>query len=130
MSQVKTLRANHCDLARTDPEWFANVNGILSSPVPLHLTAEDGHYDMHTFPFLPPLLRGYPDVHLRNGILQAARLSAQGIPDAEQAFFVADLSEVYRQHQRWRTHLPDIHPHYGTCSLSLPFEHMLTFFSF
>ncbi|KAF9027506.1 ornithine decarboxylase [Hymenopellis radicata] len=113
MSQVETLRANYCDLARTNPEWFANVNGILSSPGPLHLNAENGHYDESPFPSLPPLLRGHPDVHLRNGVLEAARLSAQGIPDAERAFFVADLCEVYRQHQRWRTHLPEVHPHFA-----------------
>ncbi|KAF9009140.1 hypothetical protein BDZ89DRAFT_1143997 [Hymenopellis radicata] len=113
MSQVETLRANYCDLARTNPELLANVNGILLSSVPLQLIAENDHYDERPFPFLPPLLHGYPDVHLRNGILEAARLSVQGIPDAERAFFVADLSEVYRQHHRWRAQLPEIHPHYA-----------------
>ncbi|KAK4615511.1 Ornithine decarboxylase [Fulvia fulva] len=32
---------------------------------------------------------------------------------AEDAFFVADLGEVYRQHMRWKKHLPRITPHYA-----------------
>jgi ornithine decarboxylase len=31
----------------------------------------------------------------------------------EDAFFVADLGEVYRQHMRWKLHLPRVTPHYG-----------------
>ncbi len=33
--------------------------------------------------------------------------------DGEGAFFVADLSEVYRQHLRWLNELPRIVPYYG-----------------
>jgi ornithine decarboxylase len=65
------------------------------------------------FPGLPPLLRGHPDVHLRNGVIHAARLSAAGIPDAEKAYFVADLSCVYNQYRRWKRCLPEIEPFYG-----------------
>ncbi|EME39310.1 hypothetical protein DOTSEDRAFT_75136 [Dothistroma septosporum NZE10] len=32
---------------------------------------------------------------------------------AEDAFFVADLGEVYRQHMRWKKHLPRVTPHYA-----------------
>jgi len=32
---------------------------------------------------------------------------------AEDAFFVADLGEVYRQHMRWRKNLPRVTPHYA-----------------
>jgi ornithine decarboxylase len=32
---------------------------------------------------------------------------------AEDAFFVADLGDVYRQHMRWKAHLPRITPHYA-----------------
>ncbi|KAF8193325.1 ornithine decarboxylase [Pholiota molesta] len=45
--------------------------------------------------------------------MNASRLAAEHVPDAEKAFFVADLSEVYRQHQRWRTCLPEIQPFYA-----------------
>ena len=31
----------------------------------------------------------------------------------EDAFFVADLGEVYRQHLRWKNHLGRVKPHYG-----------------
>ncbi|KAH9981904.1 ornithine decarboxylase [Russula compacta] len=65
------------------------------------------------FPGLPPLLRGHPDVHLRNGVIRAAHLSAAGVPDAEKAYFVADLSYVYNQYQRWKHRLPEIEPFYA-----------------
>lgn len=31
----------------------------------------------------------------------------------EDAFFVADMGEVYRQHQRWKKNLKRVKPHYG-----------------
>lgn len=31
----------------------------------------------------------------------------------EDAFFVVDMGEVYRQHLRWKKNLPRIKPHYG-----------------
>ena len=37
----------------------------------------------------------------------------------EDAFFVADMGEVYRQHLRWKKNLKRVKPHYGL-SLSLP----------
>jgi ornithine decarboxylase len=73
---------------------------------------DDGDCDLD-FPGLPPLLRGHPDVHLRNGVIRAAHLSAAGVPDAEKAYFVADLSYVYNQYQRWKRFLPEIEPFYG-----------------
>jgi hypothetical protein len=29
---------------------------------------------------------------------------------------VADLSQIYMQHERWKKCLPEIEPHYGTWS--------------
>jgi ornithine decarboxylase len=34
-------------------------------------------------------------------------------PGEEDAFFVADLGEVYRQHLRWKRNLPRVRPHYA-----------------
>jgi len=34
-------------------------------------------------------------------------------PGDEDAFFVADLGEVYRQHMRWKLNLPRVKPFYG-----------------
>lgn len=31
----------------------------------------------------------------------------------EDAFFVADLGEIYRQHMRWKVNLPRVEPFYG-----------------
>lgn len=78
------------------------------------------------FPELPPLYRGQPDVHMRNGILNARRLAAAGEPDAEKAFFVANLSEVYRQHQRWMGCLPEIQPFYGALLVAVIIRPLLT----
>lgn len=44
------------------------------------------------------------------------KLSAQKCEqqqDQENAFFVADLGEVYRQHLRWKSLLPRIEPFFG-----------------
>lgn len=46
--------------------------------------------------------------------MNASRLAAENEPDAEKAFFVSDLSQVYRQHLRWKACLPEIQPFYGT----------------
>lgn len=66
------------------------------------------------FPSLPPLHRGHPDVLLREGVMQASIRNEAFESDAERAFFVADLSQVYAQHQRWKACLPRIEPFYGT----------------
>lgn len=66
-----------------------------------------------SFPGLPPLLRGHSDIHLRAGVMRASRLAAHHEVDAEKAFFVADLSFVYKQHLKWMRHLPHIEPFYG-----------------
>ncbi|KAF5379680.1 hypothetical protein D9615_005807 [Tricholomella constricta] len=65
------------------------------------------------FPSLPPLHHGHPEIHLRAGVMRASRLANEHEPNAEKAFFVADLSQVYRQHQRWKTSLPEIQPFYA-----------------
>ncbi|EAU85127.1 ornithine decarboxylase [Coprinopsis cinerea okayama7 len=65
------------------------------------------------FPSLPPLHQGHPDIHMRNGVMASFAAAADHEPDAEKAFFVADLSQVYRQHQRWITCLPEIQPFYA-----------------
>ena len=38
----------------------------------------------------------------------------------EEAFFVADMGEVYRQHLRWKMNLKRVKPHYG--KLRRPFR--------
>lgn len=40
-------------------------------------------------------------------------------PGEEDAFFVADLGEVYRQHLRWKKNLKRVKPHYGWFLMSL-----------
>lgn len=50
---------------------------------------------------------------IRSGILDAAIASAANEPDAEAAFFVADLGQIYRQHKRWQQCLPNVTPFYA-----------------
>lgn len=97
---------------------FRDTPGLdrLEDPSLIHersdLTVEEGEAEK-IFASLPPLLRGHPDVHLRNGIMDASRKAAENRSNAEKAFFVADLGQVYRQHQRWLQCMPDIEPFYG-----------------
>jgi ornithine decarboxylase len=44
-------------------------------------------------------------------------------PGDEDAFFVADLGEVYRQHMRWKRNLPRVKPFYGRFLLLQPYGH-------
>lgn len=109
MSRLATLTAHPADFAFHEPPARPDFSA----------DADDDAAGEHLFAGLPPLFAGHPDVHLRRGIMQAAQRAADHVPDAEQAFFVADLAEVYRQHQRWRAALPDVQPFYGARSLIL-----------
>jgi ornithine decarboxylase len=98
----------------------ALVSDLLSMSPSIHITADPEprvNDDHRIFPSLPPLLYGHPEVHLRNGIMNASRLAAANEPDAEKAFFVADLGQVYKQHLRWKKALPGIQPFYGLSSV-------------
>ena len=108
MSRLETLPPhNPIDFA------FGHPSPLVADVGPA--TAQDPHSDQGEliFPDLPPLYSGHPEVHLRAGIMRAARLAADHVPDAERAFFVADLGEVYTQHMRWLAALPDVQPFYG-----------------
>ncbi|KAM6489491.1 Pyridoxal-dependent decarboxylase, pyridoxal binding domain containing protein [Amanita muscaria] len=92
----------------------AKNHTIIKNTQAVHLQAEwyqkEGE---RLFQGLPPLFYGHPDVYLRNGIIDASTRSAAYEINAEKAFFVADLSEVYRQFQRWKKCLPEIQPFYA-----------------
>lgn len=92
----------------------AIVDRILVSGNDASATTES--IEDFSVPGLPPVHHGHPDTHLRNGVMQAGELAADGEPDAEKAFFVADLSYVYNQHLRWKRFLPEIEPFYGAFS--------------
>ncbi|KAG8776747.1 hypothetical protein FRC15_011786 [Serendipita sp. 397] len=62
---------------------------------------------------LPVIHSGSVDFLLRSGIANASLAAAANQPDAEAAFFVADLGHVYRQHLRWQRALPDVTPFYA-----------------
>lgn len=106
--------------ARFLPEkspWTIPVSAtspLFSSPLFEHKdAAKEDSSDSIAFAGLPPILRGHSDVHLREGVIRAARLAADHEPDAEKAFFVADLSLVYLQHQRFKRFLPEVEPFYA-----------------
>ncbi|KAJ6499448.1 ornithine decarboxylase [Mycena sanguinolenta] len=95
MSKVQVRAPPDCPTLQRPPSPLDDLLDACSNPI---------------FPALPPLYHGHPDLHLRNGILAA---HSDPHPDAEHAFFVADLSQVYAQHLRWRACLPDVHPFYA-----------------
>lgn len=112
-------------ISYNDKATNALVDYALSSPPVSSSIHEDAtnntdkHEEFSAVPGLPVLHSGHPDTHLRNGVMRAAELAADGEPDAEKAFFVADLSYVYHQHLRWKRFLPEVEPFYGTCLLFL-----------
>ncbi|KZT06067.1 uncharacterized protein LAESUDRAFT_654444 [Laetiporus sulphureus 93-53] len=100
----------------------ALINGLITAPHIAHghdtplANTQDGEAQDDadvTIPGLPPLLRGHPNIHLRNGVINALHLAIAGESDAEKAFFVADLSRVLQQHKRWMANLPEIQPFYA-----------------
>lgn len=62
---------------------------------------------------LPTINSESVDSLLRSGIIEAAAAYASHQPDAEAAFFVADLGVIYRQYLRWKKALPHVTPFYG-----------------
>lgn len=130
MSQVEVLTARaavsfgrssadkHAFFGREEDASESLVHSPPSTS-PLYPSFPDHHDEEVRFDNLPPLLRGHPDIHLRNGVIRANRLAAVHEPDAEKAFFVADLSYVYMQHARWKRALPEIEPFYGKLSFVL-----------
>ena len=123
MSQVEILTANgpvsfEYEFVSSSPpslsplqnKIFTNalVESILSSSQHHLTTHEVPQVEDLEIPGLSKLHSGHPDIHLRNGVMRASQLAADGEPDAEKAFFVADLSYVYQQHQRWQKFLPEV----------------------
>jgi hypothetical protein len=105
-----TLRDNTLyNGTKTSATGITGQSSVFARTDKENLPAEE----IRLFPSLPPLVSGHSDVHLRAGIMNASALANDGVPNAEKAFFVADLSQVYRQHQRWVKCLPDIQPFYG-----------------
>lgn len=115
MSQVEVIPVSRMDLSFDTPTPFPIRWPFETHPIETPDT--DGEADA-SFPNLPPLHYGHPNFHLRNGVMRALSLAADGEPDAERAFFVADLSQVYLQWQRWKRCLPEIEPFFGTSPVS------------
>lgn len=111
---------------RSQEESFGVCTGTLSASPIVTRSLTDARAesdDEISIANLPPLFRGHAEVHLRNGVMRASRLAALHETDAEKAFFVSDLSYVYRQHERWKRCLPEVEPFYGTLCLSYSAVH-------
>jgi ornithine decarboxylase len=116
------------------PTTLTHISGLASisppksnglAPVSVHsilVSEEETHGNDTTpdpdvaIPGLPPVLSGHPEVILRQ--LIARSLSNEDESNEEKAFFVADLSQVLKQHQRFVKCLPGIEPFYGMSSIS------------
>lgn len=126
MSRLEILAPSTLDFAHNvaDPDPYAVAYAhVQEQKHILRVTADSAVVPpegLSIFPALPPLFAGHPTKHLREGVLRAAELAANHVPDAEKAFFVGDLSEVYKQHMRWRRCLPNVQPFYGEfrCSIN------------
>lgn len=119
MSRVEVIPIqSHVDLSLNPPTPSDTFSSRWHSEShPLDVPDTDEEPDI-LIPNLPPLQYGHPNFHLRNGVMRALSLAADGGPDAEHAFFVADLSQVYLQWQRWKRCLPEIEPFFGTATSS------------
>ena len=140
MAQVEVLTANSaptfdyefisCSPTLSPPQNKVFTNALVDtilSTTQQHLHAREEHpiEEVH-IAGLPAVHYGHPDIHLRKGVMRAVELAADGEPDAEKAFFVADLSVVYQQHLRWQKLLPEIRAFYGKlCSSVTPRTHGL-----
>lgn len=114
--EYETCQAGRTIIRSQEESFGAAIHPIVSPTSPIIARSlHDAHNadDEVRIPHMPPLLRGHSEVHLRNGVMRASRLAAVHEPDAEKAFFVADLSYVYKQHVRWKRCLPNIEPFYG-----------------
>jgi len=127
MSPVEVLAAlNPVDhfISNNFPKFSANSETsydpvVLPTLIDDAAALEDPLDDEKIFSSLPPLFRGHPEMHLRKGIMDATGQVAANEADAERAFFVADLSQIFRQHERWMKYLPEIVPHYGLSPVRL-----------
>jgi len=120
MSPVEVLTAfNPIDyfISNNFSKFFGHsdtsYDSIISTASIDAVATENRLDDEKIFSSLPPLFRGHPETHLWKGIMDATRRAAVNEADAERAFFVADLSQIFRQHERWMKYLPEIVPHYG-----------------
>lgn len=119
MSQVEVIPVqSRIDLSFDTPAPFSIRWPFETHPIETPDTDEEPDV---SFPNLPPLHYGHPNFHLRNGVMRALSLAADGEPDAERAFFVADLSQVYLQWQRWKRCLPEIEPFFAIKSNPDPY---------
>lgn len=82
------------------PSEIVTPQTILSSPPRRRLTAEE-----------------QLDLAIQNHISQIRK---RPTITQDESFFVADLGQVIRQHQRWTQNLPDVRPFYGTNLLPQP----------
>lgn len=64
-------------------------------------------------PGLPRISSGSSNHLIQSRILQAVLDTEMEESNAEKAFFVADLSVVYRRYVRWMQLLPEVEPFYG-----------------
>lgn len=88
----------------------ADLGGL--APVTSVTEKDDGEDVDGFFVDLPPVLRGEPcDIIQR--LVRERQSASDGDVDAEKAFFVADLGDVWAQHMKWKQCLPRVQPFYA-----------------
>jgi hypothetical protein len=120
MSKVDVLRVRPLDFENRHSILTNSQTSFSNTLILPETTPWDGQdHQVNIGDNLPILHTGPTGYHLAKGIQHAAEAAASNEPDAEQAFFVADLSKVYQQFLRWKYCLPDIEPYYGAKAQSL-----------
>lgn len=86
-------------------------------------TGPEDYYNTTTFDDLNKIHLKHGDVksnHVSNELVlellkkQISKINTDTCePGEEDAFYVADLGEVYRQHRRWKLNLGRVKPFYG-----------------
>ena len=106
-------QSNNQQFSQFSPKTNTIINNSLPTPPPSHSTSP-APFDRQNsiFESLPQLKHGSVDRQLYNHLKS---LDSQLDPDLneEHAFFVADLSSVYKQHLRWKSELPRIEPFFA-----------------
>lgn len=93
--------------AITTEEIYSNQNYLKLNSLP---TADNGDNKHHQFG-----TDGSNNLVLDILKKQIARVDLDTCePGEEDAFYVADMGAIYRQHVRWKLNLPRVKPFYGT----------------
>lgn len=90
--------------------FFSAILDLLPAPRDVVIPSKVGYGTGYRKPCPEELV----DLAIENHIIQIERPNRIG---GDESFFIADLGQVIRQHQRWTKNLPSVRPYYGIYTL-------------